>query len=225
MEQKEIERQIKILEKSIKEMFDLIPFELNVAKKYDNQIKKLFVKLISKGYLKIKTDNLDLIYEENLDTWSRIKYFVEPENNSTFQQVFYLIKPQKTALILGCSLYLMIFENLLAQFDNKTIIKIFADIKNKKSINIGSYISIYSKIEILKRFDKLNSLFLNKLDRKLRNIIGHFNFQIQDEKLTYNGNSISKEQLREKTEKILWLNHMVLLNKSLVIREYLLKKI
>lgn len=232
MNKKEIEKQINILEKSIEEMLSLdkklIPFKLNKAKQYTNQIKELFTQLIFKGDIRLEGRDLGRHCKESLDKWDKINYFINKNRKSskfsTFQQVFYLIKPQKTAFVLSCSLYLMIFENLLAQFDDETIIRIFADLENRKGINISDYISAYSKIEILRRFNKQNSEFLNELDRELRNVIGHFYFQIHNKKLIYRNNKISKGELRRKTEKILWLSHMVLLNKDLAIREYFLKQ-
>jgi len=230
---KEIEEQIRFLEKSIEGMLTLggklVPFNLNKAKNYNERIKKLFVEFISKGYLKIEAKDLNSICKESLDKWDKIDYFINKNRKSsrlsTFQQVFYSIKPQKTALILGCSLYLMIFENLFAQFDNEVIIRIFADLENKKGISNGNYISVHSKIEILRRLDKSNTKFLDETCRELRNSIGHFDFLIHNGRLFYGGTSITKKELREKTEKILWLSHMVLLNKDLAIREYLLKTI
>lgn len=221
---KKIQEQIDILEEAIKGMFSLAPFKLNKAKEYDCQIKELFVNLILKGYLKVETDDLDLICKESLDKWNEIDYFLKPKKNSTFQQVFYLTKPQKTALILGCSLYLMIFENLLNQFDDKTIRSTFADIKNKEGIHIGSYTPADSKIKTLIKSNELNSEFLKELDKNLRNAIAHFDFQIYNKKLVYGDKKVNKSELREKTKKILWLNHIILLNKDLAIREYLLKK-
>jgi len=227
---KEIEEQIRILEKSIERMLTLgkklVPFNLNKAKNYNEQIKKLFVELISKGYLKIEAKDLNSIFKESLDKWDKIDYFINKNRKSsslsTFQQVFHSIKPQKTALILGCSLYLMIFENLFAQFDNEVIIRIFADLENKKGVSIGNYISVHSKIEILRRLDKSNTEFLDETDREFRNSIGHFDFRIHNRRLLYRDTSITKKELREKTKKILWLGHMVVLNKDLAIREYLL---
>lgn len=227
---KEIEEQIRILEKSIEGMLTsgkkLVPFNPNKAKNCNEQIKKLFAELISKGYLKIEAEDLNSICKESLDKWDKIDYFINKHRKSsslsTFQQVFYSIKPQKTALILGCSLYLMIFENLFAQFDNGVIIRIFADLENKKGISIGNYISAYSKIEVLRRLDKSNTEFLDETDRELRNSIGHFDFRIHNRRLFYRNTSITKKELREKTKKILWLSHMVVLNKDLAIREYLL---
>lgn len=228
---KEIEKQIRILEKSIRRMLTLgkklVPFSLNKAKNYNEQIKKLFIEFISKGYLKIEAEDLNSICKESLDKWNKIDYFINKKRKSsspsTFQQVFYSIKPQKTALILGCSLYLMIFENLFAQFDNGGIIRIFADLENKKGINIGNYTSAYSKTEILRRLDKTNTKFLGETDRELRNFIAHFDFQIHNRKLFYRNLNVTKKELREKTKKILWLSHMVILNKDLAIRECLLK--
>lgn len=231
MSKKEIEKQINILEKSIEEMISLdkklIPFKLNKAKQYTNQIKELFTQLISKGYIRIESRDLDGYCKESLDKWDKVDYFINKNKKSnkfsTFQQVFYQTKPQKTTLILGCSLYLMIFENMMAQFDDGAIIRIFADLKNKQGISIGCYISAFSKIEVLKRFNKLNSEFFDELDRNLRNNIGHFNFQISNNKLVYGKGKLTKRELREKTKKILWLSHIILLNKDLAIREYLLK--
>jgi len=227
---KMIKEQISILEKSIKGMLnlkDLVPFELDKAKEYVSKINILFTNLVSKEYFKIETSDLDVLCKDGLDKWDKINYFLKPEKNSTFQQVFYSIKPEKTALILGCSLYLMIFEDFLYQFDKNTIIRIFEDLKNKKDINISNQISAYAKIEILKRFlerfDKTNSEFFNELDRELRNSIAHFDFHIKNNQLIYNNESINKQQLKIKTEKIFWLGHIILLTKDLVIRKHLLK--
>ena len=225
-----IEKQLIILKESIREMLDLdknlMAFRLSQAKEYTAQAKELFSQLLLKNYIRIETTDINTLCKESLDKWDKIYYFIGKNKKteaSTFQQVFYSIKSQKTALTLGCSLYLLLFENLLAQFDDKAIIRIFADLKNKNGLNIGNYISAYSKIEILRRFDESNTSFLQELDRKLRNAIGHFDFQIHNTNLICGTRTLTKKELREKTKKTLWLTHIVLLNKDLAIREHLLK--
>jgi len=157
----------------------------------------------------------------------RINYFIDIKRKSdysTFQQVFYLIKPQKTALTLGCSLYLMIFEDLLFQFDDEVMRSIYDNSPDKRGINISKkYIPAHSKVKILRRFNKPNSEFVNELDMNLRNCIAHFDFKICNRRLCYKGKSITKKELREKTKKIFFLDHMILLNKELAIRECILK--
>lgn len=229
-----IEEHISILEKSIKDMLDLdkrlTSFKLSERKEYSNQIKELFEQLVSRNYIKIENKDLNALCEEDLDELDKIGYFSDRSKKSTepstFQQGFYLIKSQKTALILGCALYLMIFENLLTQFDNKLIRRISEDLRNKggKRANVHNHISAHSKIEILRRFNESNVKFLEELDKDLRNAIGHFDFQIQNKHLIYGKKTLTKKELREKTQKIFWLNHIILLNKGLVIREYWLKK-
>ena len=71
MDKNEIEKQIVILEKSIREMlsFDkrLISFSSSKAKDYNNQIKKLFTQLTYNKHIRIESCDLNKYCEEGLD--------------------------------------------------------------------------------------------------------------------------------------------------------------
>ncbi|MBI5254038.1 MAG: hypothetical protein HY930_06575 [Euryarchaeota archaeon] len=235
-----------ILTAAIKDMLefkgDARAFKKEDAIRYQKEIGELFSKLLAEGYLKIENKHLEgkgyfELKKQELDYIDKADYFLssmyrrshrQNHDVSLFQYAFYTKITPNQSSFLGLSLYLMVCEHVFNLFEDETLIRSFADLKNKGGIRVGKNVALYTKMEIIKRLARENSTFLGCIDRNLRNSIAHFDFDIDGRgTVTYIKNNrqvkLGRSELRNKVKQLLWLNRVMFLTKFLERVKYIEK--
>lgn len=231
-----------ILTAAIKDMLefkgDARAFKKEDAIRYQKEVGELFSKLLVEGYLKIENKHLEEkgyseLKKQELDYIDKADYFLYPMYSPTyrqtndvslFQYAFYTKIVPNQSSFLGLTLYLMVCEHIFNLFEDETLIRAFADLKNKGDIRVGRNMTLYSKTELIKRFARGNCTFLSCVDRNLRNSIAHFDFEIDNRgTVTYRQVKLRRSELRNKVKQLLWLNRVMFLTKFLERVKYIEK--